>query len=914
MISYAAKRIVRGRGLFLALFMSVVLAATLFSGILQGADAVGVSLLDSTLKAANVDVTCTAAEKNVTVTRVYEADMLFGKIDGVKRVNHLIRMKIDLNSSASNVTITSILLVLPDDSDLLKEASGAISLENSKIHIEAASTNATMFPEGETATVSFETYKPYGDLMDFKKLYFNFQVAEPVALDDKNFAIATGRYNEYLLSVLTGTEDVARRPPYQLVLMSESTFKDMLAPIYGELRRRPVDDLANVALITLDRERIINPWDMQGSLDRLTKIYEQLNGEGARYFYVPYIHIADVLDFISSQVSAEIKTSTLLVSIPVFFTAWYLGSTVSDIVLAQRRREIGLLFTRGLTHRQILVIFLFEAFIVSVFAGLAGVVLGALIVPLAIPGLSALQVLASISPVTLGASMLFSAALALLAVYRPSKRATEIEVVDALREYRAEEERLGSWLEPLIAALQGTYKLVMLIMGVSVESYSPASADMVTQILYSTWWGMDYLLSFIWTILLFWGVTKLFLMYVPWFQGLFARLAGTFAGDASRIVALSSRRNLKRTAASTFMAALIICYGVTVIGNAASSNDFIERAVKVSVGADASVWLFNSKGAEALTSQITGLGGVSSATVETWFTAEISLGVVPVRAIDPLKWAGIAYQEPGWYDQRAFENMTGQTTVLMERGAANNRGIKLGGSYAVKVGTRVISLKVVGFFGRDMGDLWSVQNPTFYVPKSFLDYVEEKYITQTRILVKLKDGADPVAFKTAVEALSPNVQKVDITSLYSEKTINNIFLAGPRRVEELGIYFSSLVASVGVLLVVSTILRSRWKELTLMTIRGFSPRQLEASLLLENVGMSLFAAALGVAIGFVALKGEAQVFNMVVPTMLQRQVVFPMASTINLLLVIAVLLAATVAPILVAVRRITDKPSWKTEE
>jgi predicted lysophospholipase L1 biosynthesis ABC-type transport system permease subunit len=409
-------------------------------------------------------------------------------------------------------------------------------------------------------------------------------------------------------------------------------------------------------------------------------------------------------------------------------------------------------------------------------------------------------------------------------------------------------------------------------------------------------------------------VTKLFLMYVPWFQELFARIAGTLAGDASRIVALSSRRNLKRTAASTFMAALIIGYGVTVIGNAASSNDFIERAVKVSVGADASVWLFNSRGAEALMSQITGLEGVSSATVETWFTVEISLGVVPVRAIDPLKWAGIAYQEPGWYDQRAFGNMTGQTTALMERGAANNRGIKLGGSYVVKVGTITKSLKIVGFFGRDMGDLWSVQNPTFYVPKSFLDYVQEKYITQTRILVKLNDGADPVAFKTAVEALSPNVQKVDITSLYSEKTINNVFLAGPRRVEELGIYFSSLVASVGVLLVVSTILRSRWKELTLMTVRGFSPRQLEASLLLENVGMSLFAAALGVAIGFVALKGQAQVFNMVVPTMLQRQVVFPMASTINLLLVIAVLLAATVAPILVAVRRITDKPSWKTEE
>jgi len=914
MISYAAKRIVRGRGLFLALFMSVVLAATLFSGILQGSDAVGVSLLDSTLSVANIDATCTAAEKNVTVTRIYEADQIFGKIDGVESVGHLIRMKIGLNSSASNGTITSILLVLPDESDLLKEASGTISLEDGKIHIEAASTNATMFPEGETATISFETYKPYGDLTEFKKLYFNFQVAEPVALDNRNFAIATGRYNEYLLSIITGTEEVARRPPYQLVLMSESTFKDMLAPIYGEMRRRPVDDLACVALITLDRARIINPWDIQGSLHRLTEIYEQLNGEGARYFYTPYIHIADVLDFISSQVSAEIKTSTLLVSIPVFFTAWYLGSTVSDIVMAQRRREIGLLFTRGLTHRQILLIFLFEALIVSVFAGLAGIILGALIVPLAIPGLSVLQVLVSISPVTLGASMLFSVALALLAVYRPSKRATEIEVVDALREYRPEEEKLGSWLEPLIAASLGAYKLVMLIMGISVESYRPESSDMVTQILFSTWWGMDYLLSFIWTILLFWGVTKLFLMYVPWFQEFFARIAGALAGDASRILALSSRRNLKRTAASTFMAALIIGYGVTVIGNAASSNDFIERAVKVSVGADASVWLFNSRGAEDIASQIMGLGDVSAATVEICFTVTTSLGVVPARAIDPLKWSEIAYQEPGWYNQRAFENMTGQTTVLMERGAANNRGIRLGGSYVVQVGTKTFSFKVVGFFGRDMGELWIVQNPTFYVNKSFLDNVQDKDITQTRILVKLKDGADSVAFKTAVLALSQNVQKVDVASLLSEETIDNIFLAGPRKVEELGIYFSSLVASVGVLLVVSTILRSRWKELTLMTIRGFSPRQLDVSLLLENVGMSLFAAVLGVAIGFVALKGEAQVFNMVVPTMLQRQVVFPMASIINLLLVVAMLLAATVAPILVAVKRITDKPSWKIEE
>ena len=75
MFSYASKRITRGRGLSLALFLSVVLAATLFSGILQGADAVGGSALDNMLTNTKYDIIATNTyEKNTTAVNIQKTE------------------------------------------------------------------------------------------------------------------------------------------------------------------------------------------------------------------------------------------------------------------------------------------------------------------------------------------------------------------------------------------------------------------------------------------------------------------------------------------------------------------------------------------------------------------------------------------------------------------------------------------------------------------------------------------------------------------------------------------------------------------------------------------------------------------------------------------------------------------------
>ncbi|OGD47881.1 hypothetical protein A3K69_06105 [Candidatus Bathyarchaeota archaeon RBG_16_57_9] len=899
--------------MFLSLFLSVALAATLFSGILQGADAIGVAILDNTLESAYVDIISSASDKNVTKTHYWDIDQVFGGVEDVQSVDHFIHFAADLESEALNGTVDVLILALPPDSSLYDGISGVQVLEDGVVYVDARSSNATEILQSSPLTVSFETYLPYNP-PGFEFRRFNFTVAGSVALSDKTFQIGTGRYNIYLRDLIQGREDLGRRPSYNMVLVTENTFAEMLAKVFAE-QRRPVADQTTEALIVLDRESILNPWDFEGSKRRIQLIYEDLNTEGASYYYVPRSYLGELVDTVAS-LGNQMKTSTLLVALPVFFCAWYLGTTVSEVVFSLRKREIGLLLTRGMSHRQVLYTLVFEGLIVSLASSIVGVLAAAGLLVLVIPGISILELLRTASVVTVGATLLFSLALSLFALIRPAQRATEVSIVNALREHQSEEETLGEWQAPLLALLLGAYKVAMYVAGLTVEQFRPTTSNLIISLLYNTWWGTDYMLGYVYHILLFWGFVKIFLQYVPGFQTMLGGIASLVAGDAAKLSALSSGRNLKRTAASTFMIALIMSYSVGVIGNVASTTDFMAQAVRYSVGADASVWLFEGEGIDELMEAISGMEGVAAVAKETHFSPDSSLGDVPIRAVEPLVWAEAATFEEGWVeDLGVFSVMAeGASYGIMERGAAEKLGITINNTFLVKLQSKLYPIKVVGLFGKEPGEYWAVQNPTVYVNEGFLSNVKEKFIDQRRIIVHLEEGVDLGAFKGAVEGLSADVERVDVTVLLVESSLNNIYLAGPRRVEELGAYFAGLIASLGVVLIVSTVVRSRSKELTIMAIRGFSPGQLSISLVFEMVGMELLAVLLGVSVGYVSLRGQTQLFNQLMATSIQRRLLFPASAQLSLLMIIGLLLVATVLPILVAVRRISGSPELKLEE
>jgi len=918
MFSYAAKRIVRGRSIFLAFFLSVTLAVTLFSGMLQGADTVGMAMLGKALNSSDVDIVSGAENRNLTKTALNEVMETIGGVEHVKWVDRLVRSKPEaVTLIKGNASVPFIFVAISNNSSLALGISGIDDLERGKLYIDVGSTNATLFQPGDNVTLKLSTYNPYGSIMDIQNRYFNDTVGELVQLDDRAFSIIMGEdstqgdlYALLLRDLLIGAVSSIRRVPHNLIIMGEATFWDILDSIYGE-RRMPSWVLIPEVIVGLDRGKLVTPWDIPGSKKAVGLVNEEINSVGARYGYAPANYLGAMLDFIEAK-SNEIKTSVLIVALPVFFTAWYLGQTVSDITLGQRRREIGILLARGLTQRQIFYIFILESLLVSLLAGTAGILIGAAILPLLAPGLGAQQTLSSISPITTIASLAFGGALTLLVVYRPARRATRINIVDALREYESDEEggAVGSWQEPLLALLLGGYKVAMMLFGVNVDSLYPSTDNIVVSILYSTWWGVDYILTYIGPLLFFWGLTKLVIQYTPLFEGLLGRASGMIVGNKALFSTLSARRNLRRTVASTFMMALILGYGVTRIGSIASTEDFTDRTLKLNIG-DATVWLFSNKGAGNLSARIASMDGVLGTTVETWFSPE----EVPIRAIDPLRWKDIAYVEGGWLEGAgAFERMNASdTAVLLERNAAQQLGKKLNDTQLVKIGSKVYSLTVVGIYGKEIRDTSYLQDPTLYVPEAFLKNIKDSDITRTRILVKLKNGVNIDAFVSSIKAMDRNVEAVDVAQEQINMASTNVFLMGPKRIEELGIYFAALMSSLGVVLIVSVSLRSRWKELTIMAIRGFSTRQLAATLLVENIGMVAFAGVIGAFVGFISLRGEIGVLNSF-STPLERRALFPLSAQIGLVAIVGLLLASTVIPILIGVKRASDKPVWSIEE
>ena len=913
MFRYAIKRIIRGKGMFLSLFLSVALASTLFAGILQGADAIGARSLDQIFQSAPYDIIDNAKDKNITKTRILDIENVFGAIDGITSINQFIWAPVRMYEPGTNVTVEGVYLVaIPDDSIFYDGLVGVDKLERGKIYFDVSSTLTEEYMQNGTVVLDINTYlwmSPPG----FENRQFKLPIAGAIGVEDTTWTLFVSRYDNYLYGLFSRNDPSQKRPAYNLLLVSADTYMDIQKEIFAE-DRRPTDDQHGVALISLDRERLVNPWDIQGSKNKVGLILEEINANGAEYMYLPQNFLGQILDAIT-QNSNQMKTSTMVVSLPVFFTAWYLGTTIAEVVFGMRRREIGLLLTRGLNPRQVLNMLLFEGFVISIAAGLVGIFGSSFVLPLVIPGVSPLDILSAINPVTLISIFIFSTALSLISILRPAQRAVEVNIVEALREHLTDDETEFELLGPLIALILGAYKFTMIYWGVSVDQFDPSSTNLVVSLLYSTWWGFDYLLSFIAPILFFWGFASIFVRYVPWYQTLLSNLSKLIIGDAAKFSTLSASRNLKRTAATTFMIALIVGYSVTVIGNVATNEDFINSAVYTAAGADAAIWLFEGQDAASVLEKVLEVDGVESASIEVLFTPTTSLGNMPVRGIDPLAWRDSSYNSKFVEDPTVFDRMDKvDNGAILERGAADVLGISVNNTMLIQTAARTYQVRIVGFFGRATGENYVPSNPIMYVNNVFMEEIKERYIDTRRIIAKLEPGVDYETVRESLRSTDPDVQRVDIAAINLDNALNNIILSGPKQIQILGTYFAGLVASVGIVLIISTMIRSRNKELTIMSIRGYSPTQMTITLLTETLGMDIFAVALGLFVGVFTLYGIVNLLNNTLAFIFSYRVVFPTSVIIQIGFIIALILASTIVPTIIAVNRISTEPDLNLEE
>jgi ABC-type antimicrobial peptide transport system permease subunit len=630
----------------------------------------------------------------------------------------------------------------------------------------------------------------------------------------------------------------------------------------------------------------------------------------------------------------------IIAALPVFFVAWYLGSTVSDVSFNLRRREIGLLLTKGFSKRQLWSMFLFEAALIGLLGGALGILLSFTLSPLFVAAAGGQFIgvpLIALDSITL--TVIFAIIMTFLSTYRPARRASNMTTVDALREYMyMEEAKPYKRLWPWVAFILGSFKMIVFLLGINFQvemmRLSGAPTNILLFFLLGIVVSIDTILNYIGPFLFFWGFTKIFISGSLKFQEITAR-AARFLGELGSLATKSVQRNPARSAAVAFLIALIIGYSFQVIGTLASEQDFVIRETRFSVGSDVSFTLNSPTNASQIMNTVrSNVSDIKSITAEYSFTGSAGLGAyeqgMQFRAVNPSEWLSTAYYENELFSgnsvEKAFETMSSNNyTVVLDRNHAITLNKGVGDVVAVtfgdsSMGIQTVELTVVGFFGTESPQTQIPMQPYYfysqywsYVPEGLYDELNKTVVsyaaTAAKILIRVEGGNDK---KVADQIRELNISAGSVSSVTEqlEEQQTNYVVTGSLNILRLGMIFMVVAASIGTGLVTFVSLRERRREASIMSIRGLSFKQLLIMLLTENLAVVIFALLLGAIVGLIWVRGTVasnNAVNVFSYTPLSRHMVFPPDALLTLLVSFLLIFASTIIPVILMAKRYSSR-------
>ena len=824
--SYTFKRLVRSWRLFIALLLGIVLASTFFAGINVGADTAAWQALDQTLNKIPVDISIGytydvyingfPANSLLSSKNVSDAINAISTVQGITQVG-AISAYVDYNLIEKLNFTTSTNLIGITEHSLVCNTS---ALGENETYVWAGSPDVGKIRVGDIIPINIT-------LNYFQTLSFivNLKVVGFVHLNEQELSIAS--LNQFY-------------PQNLFITGWEKTFAKLLDFVYDSSPE--YSPLSTAIQVFVDRSSLISPWDITGSANRLASVTAQINEKISPFSLYAQNNLAYPLESFQST-SFAMRFTFIIASLPVFFVAWYVGSTVSDVSFNLRRREIGLLLTKGFSRRQLWWMFLFEAALIGLLGGLLGIVLSFTVTPwfAAAAGGQFIGALV-LGPDTIILTMFFAVVITFLSVYRSARRTSKMAAVDALREYvYVEEDKPYKRLWPWVALLLGSFKMIVFLLGINLQAgFGGAPSNVLVFLLLGTVVAIDFGLTYVGPFLFFWGFTKIFVSGSK-FQEITAR-ASRFLGDLGKLATKSVRRNPARAAAVAFLIAFIIGYSFQVVGTLASEQDFVVREARFAVGSDVSFTLSSPANAPQIASVVSSnVSHIQSITTEYSFTGSASLGIyaqgMQFRAVNPKTWLSTAYYEDDMFSgspvEKAFESMgSNDYTVILDVNEAKALNKKVGDAVAVTFGdssagtVQTEELTVVGFFGiessQTSGQYWS------YVPEGLYNQTKDNVVrsVSAKMLVRLQGGTDS-------KGVADQIRGLDISGISSVSSVteqlaeqqSDLTITGSFNVLRLGVLFMVAAASIGTALVTLVSLRERKREASIMSVRGLSFRQ-----------------------------------------------------------------------------------------
>ncbi|MDO8056225.1 MAG: hypothetical protein Q6361_05140, partial [Candidatus Hermodarchaeota archaeon] len=443
--------------------------------------------------------------------------------------------------------------------------------------------------------------------------------------------------------------------------------------------------------INVDRFSLINPYNLVCSASAITQIELQLRNALGDVGWL-YNYLSSQLVGLDGTVTVQRLTYLYLI-IPVCFLAAYLSLTINEVTYDQRRREIGLLLTRGFSEPQIMGIFSLEVTFTALCSSALGVGLAVLLVSNLTGGLAtALFVIAAVGLDTIMLTILVGVALATISTLLPARKALIIQVSEALRDYAPRspwsigEKHWFVW----VSFILGSYHLVLLFFGINLEYLVTQvwSISILLSSLLLLLAGINALLMWVGPFLFFYGFTAIVVKHSRRFYQVLERIVNRLATNLGSVAAHTVQRNPRRISAVVFLAALLVGYGVHVMGNSAIYNDVLTRSIYLQVGADLRVEVAPTVNQTELLAAIESIEGIKAATVQTTFIINFGETEAEIRVINANEWRTIAYYEPEWFPlipaEQALDALNATPEgIILEHQLAVERGLSLNDTFTI---------------------------------------------------------------------------------------------------------------------------------------------------------------------------------------------------------------------------------------
>ena len=917
MISYAFKRIIRSWKLFAALLLGMTLATTFFGGINVAADTIGKQFVDQQLSTSPIDFTLNPNGPLPSITSINNVRSKLVALDGISHVEAQGTL-----SDVRNFTLPQVRAI--EDSSL--------AWNHMSPNIQLAKSQALEFENGNYAVGQNLTYTISG-YPPSQNYNITLKIAGIVHPDA--YAQSFLGLGSFGSRVPTPSGGFSSGGYYQNVLIVswERTFVPILQSTSGIMNPSGMSSYIDVFL---DRNRLITPWDVSGSATTVKGISDKVANIASQNGFAENDLITNQLQGLGQEIFF-LRIPFLIFSIPVIFIAWYVGKTVSQASYNLRRKEIGLLMTKGFSRTQLYRHFITEAVLIGLISGAIGLALAYLLNPLFISVLNgSYNGGVFLNLTTAAMTVVFALFLTLLAIRSPASQAAAMDPAQALREYVYLEDVRPSKKRGAIAAFSlGLYKIILLTLGINflVLGGRGFSYGFLIAILFAVLAILDLGLTFVGPFLFLYGAVNLSSGLAFRFHRLFSKISQRLIGDIATLSSKSVFRNPRRAASTVFLVALIAGYSIWVIGDLASMEDYTARQTLTRVGADIRISnLSGLSNATTIVRQITGWTNVTAATpeVENWFNTPSQGAQMRVRAVDPTAWPNTAYYENGWFStspRTLFDIMKGDnSTIILERAVATHYDIREGGNVTIPLSSgALVNLRVIGFFGPDYSSSSSAFTSPFgsmffqpigwsYVPLGILGLRPTFFAApQYSLLVKAKNtSTDKLASSIQTAYPATSVESSSSNSA-SQNGANSIF-SGLLNVLRLGTIFAAAAAGIGVGTVAYTGFKEREKETTMVSVRGLSYRQLLGLLITEVLPLVIFALALAAVVGIITVRGDTlaldsfsnQDFHALLSP---RRIAFPLAEQMILGSIIGLLLLGVFLPAIFSARKDLSKVS-----